>query len=423
MPTLAKKVRGRKLPLFPLARFRRNTSKFILRKFEKGIDILFIIWYNMYVIKRDYKTKYGTMPHKRKETTMNITKNRNLINFTNNEGKTYVFNLTTGELLGLRGLPIKTFPRKGDMVRALRRANNNLYTALGIMIDRATSPSYVMRGSAEAILQGAERLDALDIPNLDLRYVDYYAEINEHFNDFLTYIRQNEGADNYHHGDFQNWLTFRKSSAKLGALANVITPALYRDYINCSNKREDDISLAEWDIVAYYGIRCKVYQFCGGARKIAHYIHWCEEMNIEPQKINNFTRVYVETEMEYKRRKEEIDNAKFCANYAKHKKAWDFTFGDYTIVVPSRGQDLIDEGQNMHHCVGSYVNSVVNGSTNIVFVRHKDTPNKCYITAQVGTDGYIGQYYLAYDHRITEAKDHEFYRAFQEHLHKVWNEG
>ena len=355
---------------------------------------------------------------------MNITKNRNLINFTTNEGKTYVFNLTTGELLGLRGLPIKTFPKKGDMVRALRHANNNLYTALGIMFDRASSPAEVLRRSGATILQGAERLDALDIPNLDLRIIDYYTEINEHFNDFLTYIRQDaNNAINYRHGEFLDWLTFRKSSTKLGVLANVITPDLYRDYINCSNKDEDDISLAEWDIVAYYGIRCKVYKFCGGARKIANYIHWCEEMNIEPQKINNFTRVYIETETEYKRRKEEIDNAKFCANYAKHTKAWDFTFGDYTIVVPSRGQDLIDEGQNMHHCVGGYVQSVVNGDTNIVFVRHKDTPNRCYITAQVDTSGRIGQYYLAYDRRITEQADHEFYRAFQEHLRKVWNEG
>lgn len=355
---------------------------------------------------------------------MNITKERNFIRFTTDEGKTYSINLANGELIGLRGLPIKTYPKKGDMVRALRHANTNLYTALAIAMERYTSPSYLTREGVRAVFQGAERLDGVNIPNLDLRYIDYYADINEHFNDFLTYVRQDaDNATNYHHGDFMNWLTFRKSSAKLGALANVITPALYRDYINCSNKNEDEISLAEWDIVAYYGIRCKVYKFCGGARKIANYIHWCEEMNIEPQKINNFTRVYVETEMEYKRRKEEIDNAKFCANYAKHTKAWDFTFGDYTIVVPSRGQDLIDEGNNMHHCVGSYVGRVVEGDTHIVFVRKKDTPNKCYITAQVSTTGDIGQYYLAYDRRITEQADHEFYRAFQEHLHKVWNEG
>ena len=67
---------------------------------------------------------------------MNITKERNFIRFTTNEGKTYSINLANGELIGLRGLPIKTYPKKGEMVRALRHANNNLYTALAIAIER-----------------------------------------------------------------------------------------------------------------------------------------------------------------------------------------------------------------------------------------------------------------------------------------------
>jgi hypothetical protein len=356
---------------------------------------------------------------------MNITKERNFIRFTTDEGKTYSLNLTNGELIGLRGLPIKTYPKKGEMVRALRHANTNLYTALAIAMERYTSPAYLAREGVRSILQGAERLDGVNIPNLELRFIDYYMEINEHFNDFLTYARQNPNeVANYNHNLFLDWLRFRGVGTKLGSLVNVITPRIYRDYLNHSHKNEDDITVEEWDIVAYYAVRCKVYDFCGrSTSRIAEYVRWCEEMNIQPQKVNNFTRLYMETKTEYKRRKEEIDNAKFCATYAKHKKAWEFEYGDYTIVVPSRGQDLIDEGQNMHHCVGGYVQNVVNGDTNIVFVRHKDTPNKCYITAQVSTDGRIGQYYLAYDRRITEQADHEFYRAFQEHLTKVWNEG
>ena len=356
---------------------------------------------------------------------MNISKERNFVRFTTNEGKTYSLNLTNGQLIGLRGLPIKTYPKKGDMVRALRGANTNLYTALAIAMERYASPAYLAREGVRSILQGAERLDGVNIPNLDLRYIDYYMEINEHFNDFLTYARQNpDEVAHYNHNLFLDWLRFRGVGTKLGGLANIITPQIYRDYINRSHKNEDDITTEEWDIVAYYAVRCKVFDFCGrSTNKIAEYVHWCEEMNIQPQKVNNFTRVYVETKNEYHRRKEEIDNAKFCATYAKHKKAWEFEYGDYTIVVPSRGQDLLDEGNNMHHCVGSYVGRVIEGETHIVFVRHKDTPNKCYITAQISTEGDLQQYYLAYDRRITEAKDHEFYRAFQEHLHKVWNEG
>ena len=356
---------------------------------------------------------------------MNISKERNFIRFTTDEGKTYSINLNNGELIGLRGLPIKTYPKKGDMVRALRRANTNLYTALATVMERYSAPSYLAREGVRSILQGAERLDGVNIPNLELRYIDYYMEINERFNDFLTYARQNPNeVVRYSHNLFLDWLRFRDVGAKLGSLVNVITPRIYRDYINRSHKNEDDITIEDWDIVAYYAVRCKVYDFCGDTTsRIAEYIRWCGEMNIQPQKVNNFTRVYTETKNEYYRRKDEIDNAKFCATYAKHKKAWEFEYGDYTIVVPSRGQDLLDEGNNMHHCVGSYVGRVVEGETHIVFVRRKDNPNKCYITAQVSLTGELQQYYLAYDQRITTEADREFYRAFQEHLRKVWNEG
>jgi hypothetical protein len=74
----------------------------------------------------------------------------------------------------------------------------------------------------------------------------------------------------------------------------------------------------------------------------------------------------------------------------------------------------------MHHCVGSYVNRVLNGDTYICFVRHKDTPDECYITCQVNTDGTIGQYFLAYDRYISTDRDKAFYNAFQAHLKSVW---
>ena len=76
----------------------------------------------------------------------------------------------------------------------------------------------------------------------------------------------------------------------------------------------------------------------------------------------------------------------------------------------------------MHHCVGSYVNRVVENDCYIVFIRHKDTPDKCYLTCQVYTNGEIGQYYLAYDRRISTAEDRAFKEAFATHLATHWAE-
>jgi hypothetical protein len=143
-------------------------------------------------------------------------------------------------------------------------------------------------------------------------------------------------------------------------------------------------------------------------------------MEKTPNRQNNFMREYLETKTEFELRKTEFDNNTLRKNYEAKAKAFEFTFGDYSVVVPKVTKDIIDEGANMHHCVGGYVNDVLNGRTFIVFVRRTNTPDKCYITAQVHTDGTLGQYFLAYDKYISSTEDIAFKRAFAEHLAKNW---
>jgi hypothetical protein len=133
-------------------------------------------------------------------------------------------------------------------------------------------------------------------------------------------------------------------------------------------------------------------------------------------------REYCETKATYERKKAEYDDKRLRDNYEKHKTAFEFAYGDYVVVLPKSGQDIVAEGQNMHHCVGSYVGRVVENDCYIVFIRHKDTPDKCYLTCQVYTNGEIGQYYLAYDRRISTAEDRAFKEAFALHLATHWAE-
>ena len=131
-------------------------------------------------------------------------------------------------------------------------------------------------------------------------------------------------------------------------------------------------------------------------------------------------REYCETKKTYELYKAEYDNKRLVANYAKHEKAWQFAYGDYIITIPTTAQDIVTEGKEMHHCVGGYVDRVVDGRDYICFVRHKDNPSTPYITCEVYTDGTIGQYFLAYDRYISSDEDKAFHKAFQEHLNSVW---
>lgn len=153
------------------------------------------------------------------------------------------------------------------------------------------------------------------------------------------------------------------------------------------------------------------------------YYTQCVVLNKTPCCENNMLREINETAESYSYLKKEFDKAKFKENYAKHLKAWDFSYGDFIVSIPTEPQDLIIEGEKMHHCVGSYVDKVLENKTYIVFIRKKDNIKTPYITAQINLRGQLEQYYLAYDKEINNKEDMEFKKAFQEYLNKVWDLG
>lgn len=67
------------------------------------------------------------------------------------------------------------------------------------------------------------------------------------------------------------------------------------------------------------------------------------------------------------------------------KKASKLCISDnlYKIVVLSTPDDLIEEGKQMHHCVGSYVERVARGDCLIYSVRKKENPSKPLATIEV----------------------------------------
>lgn len=52
------------------------------------------------------------------------------------------------------------------------------------------------------------------------------------------------------------------------------------------------------------------------------------------------------------------------------------------IVVPESAEELKEEGNCLHHCVGTYVERVAKGETMILFIRKTDNPTKSYFTLE-----------------------------------------
>ena len=65
---------------------------------------------------------------------------------------------------------------------------------------------------------------------------------------------------------------------------------------------------------------------------------------------------------------------------------------DQYIVFPARtSQELIDEGVNLHHCVGSYVNKVANAECAIFFLRKVRDIENSLITIELRDENRIVQ--------------------------------
>ena len=69
-----------------------------------------------------------------------------------------------------------------------------------------------------------------------------------------------------------------------------------------------------------------------------------------------------------------------------HNKFLEFSDKNYSIIVAKTSQDLIEEGINLHHCVGSYVNKVKNAECSIFFLRKTDDIDTSLITIEVVED-------------------------------------
>ena len=346
------------------------------------------------------------------------TKEKNLIVITlDNSNGSYRLDINTGIFYGIKGSPVKTCPRRSE-IRSLfpyyRNAggNNLAYIIHRMIADYANTSAYTRYVTA---MQGADKVDALGFPLLSLRE-EQYVYLGENMKALSLWAKDNDKAE-FAYRDFFRWCEYEKAKKNLGVVADLLTPDMYYTITHA----RPDLTTEEIGVCAYYLGRGKYWEYHNGSvNSLITYIEQCRMLEKAPQKVNNFMREYCETKQEYELRKTEFDNKKMALNYAKYGKAWEFEYGDFKIVIPTTAQDIVTEGNRMHHCVGSYVGRVLNGDTYICFVRHKDTPDECYITCQVHTDGTIGQYFLAYDRYISTDRDKEFYKAFQEHLKAVW---
>lgn len=99
----------------------------------------------------------------------------------------------------------------------------------------------------------------------------------------------------------------------------------------------------------------------------------------------------------YNRLKQKFDEEKF-----KNRINLDMehTFGNFRFIYPKCIQDIKDESVQMSNCVSSYVQKVIDGNCDILFLRYKDYQDKSLVTIEV-RDNKIVQALQKYNHPLT----------------------
>lgn len=73
------------------------------------------------------------------------------------------------------------------------------------------------------------------------------------------------------------------------------------------------------------------------------------------------------------------------------KNRFMYASSDYMIILPEKIDDIPNEGNALHHCVGNYRDRVYSGQTMIVFVREKKDITKPFYTCEIHEDGKLIQ--------------------------------
>lgn len=102
------------------------------------------------------------------------------------------------------------------------------------------------------------------------------------------------------------------------------------------------------------------------------------------------------------------------------KEKYEYSNETYLILAPNCIEDILNEGQALHHCAGSsdrYFERIENHEAYVLFLRKAEEPDKPYYTLEIEPGGTIRQKRTMYDRQNADLKDAEkFLKAWQKEI-------
>lgn len=169
----------------------------------------------------------------------------------------------------------------------------------------------------------------------------------------------------------------------------------------------------------------QIYNYASGATFWSTTTYYCDYMNMRSKLVkakrikekdwpvapaaSNVTKVHDKITPIYNRYLEALQadalkesQKRYTKNFYKKAKAYEAHNCDFSVIACKDLTELITEGRELHHCVGSYVDSVSRGKEYILFLRRNKEIDKPFFTIDVTPEGEIRQIHGAYNCGISD---------------------
>lgn len=353
-----------------------------------------------------------------------ITKEKNIIKiYIEDNKKPYIIDMSDGSFYGLSGRPIQTLPSTvGKVINNYPEQTNVIKFLKAVKKEGCCNEFSKKLSEFLYCLKIWDRLDSIGYRHIrteNMLNIELLETINKNFKSFVRSLKEEPllKAEEFYfkikkdewcikygikNGDFLFTDTMFYTLSRTGFNEKQIKYTLYQlrnglgDFFETSQ---------EYYLISY----------------LERYFEYCDYIGMEYEyEKQNFIKAYNTAKKNYFLRKTEIDNAKLSENQLNKEKALYFSYGNLETIIPITSDEFFKEGQTQSNCVAKVcLPKVVQGKTNIVFIRRKNDIKFSYITCEV-RNGKIIQYLGKYNSTIVDEEALRFKELYQEHLLKNW---
>lgn len=352
-----------------------------------------------------------------------ITKEKNYLIFTNDKNNTYKFDINTATFYSTKGNVMKSVP--SGFTTCLRN-NSNRTMVMTYMYHKHyyNSVKYTEMQRYTEGLAICDKLDSIGFYkatfyNLNEKNLSF---IGKNFKAFAKAFKENPNLElshfieNYGKEQFLIGLGLKVDEHYTSDILNMVWS--WRDMFNKKQLKQ----------IAYYLSR-GVYDFFDNGRYnrvdysyFENFYKWSALVGYEPTK-DDFFRQYINVKRTYQTNKKQYDNESIVYQLAKHSKAWEYENDEFCIIVPQTVDEFKAEADAQNNCVyNMYLERVIKGDTNVIFIRKKENPTQSFITCEVDNKGRIRQYLAKNNCYVYEnTNEYKFKEELIEYLNKVWS--